>query len=179
MRPPAISRFVVLLAVLVLGGSGAGIAAEPADEPAHPVGELVPPQVIAKSYSPPVYPPAAKAGRFSGLVVVEATIGTDGRVRTARVAECSHIHLGFEDAALTAVRNWRFHPATHNGDPVPWESRFRLHFGRTGARIETAMALGPASAHGSGPESTTRGPGEESARPRTHSSGAVGTPQRR
>ena len=49
-------------------------------------------------------------------MIVEATIGTDGRVQAARVLRA----LPFLDqAALTAVRQWVYTPTLLNGIPVP------------------------------------------------------------
>jgi protein TonB len=63
----------------------------------------------------PVYPPAAMAARSHGNVLIEATIGTDGRVHDARVLQSVAV---FDQAALDAVRQWEFEPSRVNGEPV-------------------------------------------------------------
>ena len=63
----------------------------------------------------PVYPPLARAARVSGDVELTAIIGTDGAVRQLQVAKG---HPLLAQAALDAVRQWRYRPATLNGDPV-------------------------------------------------------------
>jgi protein TonB len=64
----------------------------------------------------PIYPPPAQAARIQGPVIIEATIGTDGRVQSARVLRA----LPFlDEAALTAVRQWVYTPTLLNGLPVP------------------------------------------------------------
>jgi protein TonB len=65
---------------------------------------------------PPVYPAVAQQARIEGVVVVEAIIGTDGRVKEARVLQSKPF---LDEAALTAVTQWMFTPTTLNGVPVP------------------------------------------------------------
>ena len=65
---------------------------------------------------PPVYPAVAQQARIQGVVVVEAIIGTDGRVKEARVLQSKPF---LDEAALTAVKQWIFTPSTLNGVPVP------------------------------------------------------------
>jgi protein TonB len=65
---------------------------------------------------PPVYPVMAQQARVEGIVIIEATIGTDGRVKEARVLRSKPL---LDQAALDAVRQWQFTPTTLNGVPVP------------------------------------------------------------
>jgi protein TonB len=76
-------------------------------------GQIVPPRKT--NDVPPVYPAAARAARVTGVVLVEAVIGLDGRVRDARVLRSSPL---LDRAALDAVREWRYTPARLNGEPV-------------------------------------------------------------
>lgn len=64
----------------------------------------------------PVYPPIAQAARVQGIVILEATIGADGRVVNARVLRSVAL---LDQAALEAVRRWEFTPTLLNGAPVP------------------------------------------------------------
>jgi protein TonB len=64
----------------------------------------------------PVYPAEAIQERVTGIVIIEATIGTDGRVAGARVIRSVPL---LDDAALTAVRQWVFTPTLLNGVPTP------------------------------------------------------------
>lgn len=81
--------------------------------PVRPGGNVKPPDRIA--YVKPVYPPIAVAARVSGSVFVEAIIGTDGVVRDARVIRSIPL---LDEAALRAVRQWRYTPTLLNGVPV-------------------------------------------------------------
>jgi protein TonB len=64
----------------------------------------------------PVYPQLALISRVEGVVIIEATIGADGRVVNARVLRTAHL---LDSAALEAVRQWEFTPTLLNGVPVP------------------------------------------------------------
>ena len=64
----------------------------------------------------PVYPPVALAARVQGLVIIEATIDTEGRVQAARVLRSDSPVLN--ESALTAVRQWVYTPTLLNGVPV-------------------------------------------------------------
>ena len=63
----------------------------------------------------PVYPADAQSKRIQGLVIIEATIGTDGRVRDTRVLRSVAM---LDDAAVSAVRQWEYEPTLLNGKPV-------------------------------------------------------------
>jgi TonB family protein len=65
----------------------------------------------------PVYPASMRAAGRSGVVPLDALIGTDGTVVFARVVSAS-VHPDFADAAVEAVRQWKFSPTLLNGKPV-------------------------------------------------------------
>ncbi len=64
----------------------------------------------------PVYPQAARAAGVQGVVILELVIGTDGAVSNARVLRSIP---PLDQAALDAVRQWRYEPTLLNGVPVP------------------------------------------------------------
>jgi TonB family protein len=64
----------------------------------------------------PTYPPDAFAAGIAGMVIIEAVIGTEGSVESARVLRSIP---ALDDAALEAVRQWKFTPTLLNGAPVP------------------------------------------------------------
>jgi protein TonB len=78
------------------------------------VGGLIRPPVKL-SGSQPVYPPIAQSARVQGVVIVEATIGTDGHVINAKVLRSIPL---LDTAALDAVRTWSYSPTLLNGIPV-------------------------------------------------------------
>jgi len=63
----------------------------------------------------PVYPIEAKKAGVSGTVVLSATIGTDGIVKDLQVVSGPQM---LQQAALDAVRSWRYRPYLLNGQPV-------------------------------------------------------------
>ena len=65
---------------------------------------------------PPVYPPMAIQARVQGVVIIEATIGTAGTVKTARILRSVPL---LDEAALDAVRQWEYVPTLLNGVAVP------------------------------------------------------------
>lgn len=65
----------------------------------------------------PVYPAAARLAGVEGHVVVQADIGTDGRVHFTRIL--SSIPL-LDEPALYAVKQRRFTPTLLNGVPAPF-----------------------------------------------------------
>jgi protein TonB len=78
----------------------------------------------------PLYPETARRAKRQGVVVLEAEIGRDGLLRSARAVN-PPLGFGLEDAALDALRSWRFTPARLNGEPVAvlyrLQVRFQLH----------------------------------------------------
>src|SRR5205085_5042671 len=64
----------------------------------------------------PVYPPIAQSARVQGVVIIEATIGPDGRVKDAKVLRSIPL---LDQAALDAVKQWVYSPTLLNGVPVP------------------------------------------------------------
>jgi protein TonB len=64
----------------------------------------------------PVYPLTAQQARLEGVVVLDATIDERGHVERLRVVQSAPL---FDQAALEAVRGWRYRPTLLNGVPVP------------------------------------------------------------
>jgi protein TonB len=64
----------------------------------------------------PVYPTLARTAGAQGVVIIEATIDTTGRVVAARVLRSVPL---LDETALTAVRQWTYTPARMNGEAVP------------------------------------------------------------
>jgi periplasmic protein TonB len=93
------------------------VAPPPAPKVPDPVrvgGAVREPQKIR--HVSPVYPAIAQAARVQGVVVIEATIGADGRLINARLLRSIPL---LDQAALEAVRQWEFTPTLLNGVPVP------------------------------------------------------------
>ena len=62
-----------------------------------------------------------------GEVVVLIHVGENGLSSGADVVESSGIAV-LDQAAVTAVRKWRFHPAMREGRTIPFDMPFRFVF---------------------------------------------------
>jgi TonB family protein len=79
------------------------------------VGGKVKPPTKTKDVKPE-YPAAAISARAEGSVIIEATIGADGKVLDAKVLRSVRM---LDQAALDAVKQWEYSPTLLNGKPVP------------------------------------------------------------
>lgn len=99
------------------GGSGpvlpvrVGVRADPA----HPLTQ-------------PEYPLASIRLQEQGIVVLELSVGADGRVLEARVQQSSGSARLDAAAVREALRHWRLLPATEDGQPVAGWFRERVNF---------------------------------------------------
>ncbi len=107
-------------------GSGAGSSADLLPPPPAPAaapqstqplrvgGDVRPPQKV--HHVAPHYPAIARSAGITGLVILEAVVDTSGSVQDVRVLRSVPL---LDDAAVEAVRQWRFTPTLLNGQPVP------------------------------------------------------------
>jgi TonB family protein len=91
---------------------------------ARPAPNIVAPTVL--THVDAVYPPSALPERKHADVVVIVTVDADGHVSHAEVKESGGAAL--DEAALVAVRQWTFAPATRDGAPVASRIRVPFHF---------------------------------------------------
>jgi len=102
----------------VPGGTGVVVGdTPPPPGPVTPVpaSTLVTPPVKIRDASP-VYPELPRLAKTEGQVVIEAVIGVTGDVVETRVLRSTPL---FAEAALAAVRQWKYRPTLINGRPVP------------------------------------------------------------
>jgi protein TonB len=78
----------------------------------------------------PLYPPEAGRARLEGTVLLMAVIGKDGSVKDVRVESGLPI---LAQAAIDAVRQWRYKPYLIDGEPVEIDSRITINFTLSGA----------------------------------------------
>jgi protein TonB len=64
----------------------------------------------------PVYPPLAVKAHVSGTVVLEAVVDEEGNVSAVKVLSG---HAFLVNAAVQAVKQWKYSPTVLNGEPVP------------------------------------------------------------
>jgi protein TonB len=63
----------------------------------------------------PIYPPAARSMRTSGIVKVEVTISETGEVTEVQKASGP---MMLQTAAKDAIKKWKFKPFVRDGQPV-------------------------------------------------------------
>jgi periplasmic protein TonB len=73
----------------------------------------------------PKYPPEAGRARIEGTVVLLAVIGKDGTVQDVRVEKGLPV---LAQAAIEAVKQWRYRPYLLNGEPVEVDSHITINF---------------------------------------------------
>jgi TonB family protein len=64
----------------------------------------------------PQYTEIARKARVQGVVIVQAIIDKQGAVTNVKVLK--GLPMGLEEAAVDAIKQWKFKPATLNGRPV-------------------------------------------------------------
>jgi TonB family protein len=74
----------------------------------------------------PVYPPAARMARKTGTVEIYAVIDTDGTLKDMEIVRSASKLL--DDAALEAIRKWRYRPYMCGGNPVQVETTVSVSF---------------------------------------------------
>ena len=102
-------------------------------------GEAGPPARLVHKVNP-VYPESAKADRAEGVFRLAVVVGKDGAVRDARVVASSSTPGRLDDAtallgdtrlaeaAVAAVRQWRYEPRVKNGKSVEVQLTLTINF---------------------------------------------------
>lgn len=133
---PAVKKRPDPLPPVVDQPSGAsGSAAAPADDTSGGTGpgpesaaavlrQAVP---LAADNRPPEYPALARKRSWEGRVLLAVEVAADGTARAVRV-EAGSGHDLLDEAALRAVRRWRFQPGTRDGEPVAMQVLVPVHF---------------------------------------------------
>jgi TonB family protein len=86
-------------------------------------GGIQPARLLKKTI--PTYPQVAKTARIQGVVLLEATITESGRLEDVTVISG---HPMLIDAAVDAIRHWRYEPAKSNGIPMRSSVNIRVNF---------------------------------------------------
>jgi protein TonB len=73
----------------------------------------------------PVYPPLAKQARIQGVVVLEAQISKEGTIEDLKVVTGHPLLI---QAAIDAVKQWRYKPTMLNSEPVPVVTTITVNF---------------------------------------------------
>jgi len=111
------------------GGLDSGLSTGSGKQPAAPEvplpigGDVKPAQLI--SHASPIYPTLAKNQHVSGNVLVDALIDASGRVTTTKIISGPTL---LHQAAMDAVRQWKYQPATLDGKPVAMHLTVTVQF---------------------------------------------------
>jgi TonB family protein len=90
-------------------------------------GEVTAPRVLQRVQ--PEFPDAARAeGITEARVILVGVVRTDGSIDVENVVRSPG--FGMDEAAIEALRQWRFSPATRNGEPVDVRIHFEINFQR-------------------------------------------------
>jgi len=73
----------------------------------------------------PEYPEAARQQRMQGAVVLEVRIGRDGDIQDVKLVSGEPL---LANAAIAAVKQWRFKPRVVKGQPVEMQTRITFNF---------------------------------------------------
>jgi TonB family protein len=90
----------------------------------------VPPEIMQKLLVhrvEPVYPAEARKQRLQGVIIVNVVVGTDGTVMRMRPLNGPDI---LAQAAMDALRWWKFEPYRLNGEPAVVETTLAVEFRR-------------------------------------------------
>jgi protein TonB len=118
----------------VQGGIVGGLVAAPPPPPPPPPppapkqpvrigGNIQAPALIKRVE--PTYPEIALVAKVTGLVILEATVAADGSVESVRVLRSVKF---LDQAAVDAVKQWRYSPLVLNGVPTPFVLSVTLNF---------------------------------------------------
>jgi len=98
--------------------------AKAVDLPVNVAGDVDPPEFLEGPE--PSYTDEARTAQVFGKVVLEAVVDKQGSVQCAAIVE--DLPLGLGQSAVDAVQQWRFEPATRNGQPVNVKYTFTIGF---------------------------------------------------
>jgi protein TonB len=78
-------------------------------------------------YVAPQYPPSARDRGIAGWVDVQFLVNPDGSTSEVTIVGAQPVGI-FEQAALDAVRHWRYQPLLHDGAAGTQRARVRVRF---------------------------------------------------
>jgi TonB family protein len=84
------------------------------------------PAVVVYKGPDPSYTEEARQAGLQGSVQVSLLVGEDGGPQNLRVV--SPLGLGLDEKAIEAVSQWRFQPASMNGQPVRYRTTIEVNF---------------------------------------------------
>jgi TonB family protein len=74
----------------------------------------------------PKYTDEARRARYGGIAVVSLVVDAQGHPQNVQILR--HLKMGLDEAAVEAVKQYKFKPATLEGKPVPVEVDMEVNF---------------------------------------------------
>lgn len=105
----------------------AALSAEQASAPAPTAGSTAQSAMPEGDNPPPAYPPRARREGLEGRVILQVAVGADGTASAVSVRQTSG-HAVLDRAAVTAVEQWRFRPASQGGRAVTGSTDVTVRF---------------------------------------------------
>jgi bla regulator protein BlaR1 len=122
--PVSVLAFLALVCVSLPGAglsanspTDPNVAAVAKSEKSHGVNKDGQPAFVPTKRVQPYYPKEAFEKKIEGFVIIEFTISDTGAVKNAKVINANPKGI-FEQAALTAARQWEYKPTKKNGKAV-------------------------------------------------------------
>jgi protein TonB len=114
---------LALIGILVVVLSAAALAAT-GERPIKVEGDVAKPITLHKVQ--PEYPEQARKDRVTGTVILQTIIDTKGLVTAIELVQS--VREDIDKAAIEAIRQWRFDPATLKGEPVEVYYNLTINF---------------------------------------------------
>lgn len=102
--------------------------------------KVMPTQPLAVDTPPPNYPPELACADVGGEVGLIMQITVDGHTSNVQVENGSS-HTALDQAAIEAVKTWRFEPATSRGEAVESDLRVPVTFSPPTMRPQMCFQL--------------------------------------
>jgi protein TonB len=74
----------------------------------------------------PSYTDPAREANFQGTLLLDVVVSPNGGMKSAKIIR--GLPFGLNDKAINAIRQWKFRPATLNGQPVTVQVMIELAF---------------------------------------------------
>jgi len=140
---------VTLLMLFATSRESSSVAATtqvvPAPGPAAPLVRVYPSDTpgliapVAIQAPNPQYTREAFDRKVQGTLVLDVTIGTDGRVRDAMVTRSLDATYGMDEHAIAILSTWRFEPGRLAGQPVAVRTAVTFTMRIGGMRFDTFL----------------------------------------
>lgn len=126
------------LLLAALGTAVALSACNSSDQPPAPT--VAPTEVAAVQTPPPDYPAELACTGVGGKSVLRVVVGPQGAPTEVSLVTSSG-NSQLDDSAARRVREWKFNPATRNGQPVPTTIQVPVSFNPPDPKPDECFAI--------------------------------------